>query len=99
MTDVLGDLLAKRRDRAIAAILSCKERELDPLLGTIPGRGAEASVKLRRVVLDQLHDMHQLYVDVIGSFEADQAVAINELWLEKLDAIHEAVVKARARSA
>ncbi len=96
-SDVLTNVLSRRRDRVIATILGVKEREIDPLLVQLNGKGNEASAKLRRVILDQIHDMHQLYLDVVTSLDADDGVVLNELWLDKIDEIHDAVVRARAR--
>lgn len=84
--DQMGKLLAKRRDKAIAVILSCKERECD---GYLP---VEVQARLRKVVLDQLNDLTDLAVDLLGSSDG-KGMIINELFLEKLDAVYEAVVK------
>lgn len=91
MANVLTDVLAKRRDRAIAIILGVKERECDPFLKDSPG-GKIASDKLRKVVLDQMNEMHDLYLDVMKSYDNGEVV-LNEDYLAKLDAIHEAVIK------
>lgn len=82
MSQVVEDILAKRRDRAIAIVLSVKERECDQYLPP------EARSKLRKVVLDQLNDVVELAMDLVSSVEADQ---VNELWFEKLEEIHAAV--------
>lgn len=73
-------LLARRRDRAIAIILSFKERECDPYLPD------EASRKLRKVILDQFNDFATLVNDV-----ADTGVILNQEYLEKLDAIFDSI--------
>lgn len=89
MPDVLADVLARRRDRAIAAILGVKEREADPHLPP------QAAAKLRKVVLDQVNDYHAMVMDVFASLAGAQeeaGVVFNELWLEKLLEIHGAVV-------
>lgn len=84
------EILAKRRDRAIAIILKVKEREIDPLLLTQPG-GAEASRLLRKVILDQLNDFHDMAADVASSGEADGFEFNPAVWERKLDAIFKAV--------
>lgn len=91
MDGVLADVLARRRDRAIGAILGVKEREADPHLPP------DAARKLRKVVLDQLNDYHSMVTDILGSLLAAQeedgaVVVLNGHWLEKIAAIHDAVV-------
>lgn len=88
MTDsAITDLIDRRRDRAIAAILGVKEREADPFLSP------EASRKLRKVVLDQLNDLTSLFGDLVGALSSTQAdgVVLNEFYLEKITEIHDAV--------
>lgn len=82
MQQVLGDILAKRRDRAIAIVLGVKERECDRHLPP------EARTKLRKVVLDQFNDLHDLSMDLIRSLDTGDFV-VNEVYLDKLDAIYE----------
>lgn len=82
MQQVLGDILAKRRDRAIAIVLGVKERECDRHLPQ------EARTKLRKVVLDQFNDLHDLSMDLIRSLDSGDFV-VNEVYLEKLDAIYD----------
>jgi hypothetical protein len=91
MSNVLTDVLAKRRDRAIAIILGVKERECDSILKSTPD-GKAASDKLRKVVLDQMNELHDLYLDVMKSYDTGEVV-LNEDYLAKLDEIHEAVLK------
>lgn len=81
MQQLLGDILAKRRDRAIAIVLGVKERECDRHLPQ------EARSKLRKVVLDQFNDLHDLSMDLIRSLDNGDVV-LNEVYLEKLDAIY-----------
>lgn len=90
-SNLLGELLGKRRDRAIAIILRAKEVECDRHLPP------PASAKLRKVVLDQLNEVTDFALDLLRSYaEAAEApghqVAINELFLQRLVEIHEAVV-------
>lgn len=86
------DILHKRRDRAIAIILKIKEREVDPLLSQNPG-GAQASQRLRKVVLDQLNDFCDMALDVASSGEADHFEFNAAVWETKINAIHEAVTR------
>ena len=86
------DILKKRRDRAIAIILSIKEREVDPLLNQMPG-GSRASGLLRKVVLDQVNDFYDMALDVATSGEADRYEFNAAVWIPKiegrLDDLHE----------
>lgn len=85
MQPLIGDLLAKRRDRAIAIILRVKETECDRDLTV------HASQKLRKVVLDQVNEFYDLVLDVMRSLDNGEVV-LNEDYMAKLDAIHDAVV-------
>lgn len=85
MQQVLTDILAKRRDRAIAIVLGVKERECDRHLPP------EASYKLRKVVLDQFNELHDLATDLIKSLDTN-GIVLNEIYLQKLDEIHNAVM-------
>ena len=89
---LLTDILAKRRDRAIAIVLGFRERECDQYLP------AAVSHKLRKVVLDQLNDYHDLCADLIRSLDTDEVV-LNELFVDKLDAIHESLGQLQAEIA
>lgn len=81
----LRDLLEKRRNRAIAVILGVKERECDGQLN------APSSQKLRKVVLDQLNEFHDLVVDLLDSLDNGDVV-LNEVYLRKIDDVHAVVV-------
>lgn len=70
------DFLGKRRDRAIATILSFKEKECDQYLPQ------EISFELRKVILDQINDVIDLAYDLIND-----DIIINEAFLDKLDEI------------
>ena len=85
MQDVVRDLLAKRRDRVIATILGTKERDCDRYLPR------DVQQRLRKVVLDQVNEYFELCCDVLRSFEGE-GVVVNDLWLQKLDEIHAAVI-------
>lgn len=79
-----SDLLEKRCRRAIAVVLSAKEKDADPWLPD------EVQARLRKVILDQFNDLLTLSVDLLNSLERDSIV--NEIWLERLGDIHAAVV-------
>lgn len=83
---VLADLVDRRRDRAIAAILGLKEREVDQHLPP------EVSRRLRKAVLDELNDFALLIKDLLEPLSMESGVLLNEHWLEKLDEVHRAVV-------
>lgn len=82
-SQLLNDMLFKRKNRAIAIVLGVKERECDPLLNDI------ASAKLRKVVLDQFNDFHDFCLDLLRSLDSSSDVVINEVYLETLDKVHE----------
>jgi hypothetical protein len=79
---LLSEILGKRRDRAIAIILGVKERECDDYLPS------ESRNKLRKVVLDQVNDFHDFCADIVRSLDSGEVV-LNEVYVTKLDAIHE----------
>lgn len=81
----LDSLLARRRDRAIAIILGVKERECDARLSP------EQSGKLRKVVLDQLNEYHDLVADVVRSLDTGDVV-LNDIYLTKIDDIYNQLV-------
>lgn len=85
VSTVLPDMLARRRDRAISIVLNVKERECDSYLPK------EASSRLRKVVLDQLNDLVDFALDVCASLDTGEVV-LNEVYLSKLNDIHDAVV-------
>lgn len=72
--------LGKRRDRAIATLLSFKEREVDPHLPE------DVAIRLRKTILDQFNDVCDLAFDLLA---ADQV--LNEAFLDRLDGIETAV--------
>lgn len=79
MIDRDREFLGKRRDRAIAIILSYKERECDDYL---PER---VSQDLRKVILDQINDIVDLAFDMIN-----YDIVLNDEFLDKLDELLEA---------
>lgn len=90
MNTVLMDMLSRRRDRSIAIVLSIKERDCD---GHLP---RDASAKLRKVVLDQFNELADFAIDVCNSLDTGDVV-LNEVWLGKLDEIHQVVVNGSDR--
>lgn len=86
LLDQIESLLARRRDAAIRSILRTKELEADQYLPV------EVSQRLRKVVLDELNEMHQLCIELVKAHQSP-LVEINQYWLDKLEEIHSAVVK------
>jgi hypothetical protein len=78
MANGIEDILEKRRNRSIALILSFKENECDRYLPD------DVSHKLRKTVLDQVNDLHDLAVDLLRSVD-DGTVILNEEYLKKID--------------
>lgn len=90
------DLLHRRRDRAIAAILGVKERDADPHLPPDVAR------KLRKAVLDQLNDLTAMVEDLLATVGPEDdgeavGVVLNGHWLAKLGEIHDVVVVSNGR--
>jgi hypothetical protein len=81
MQDVITDVIARRRDRAIAVLLGVKEKEVDSYLPP------HVRARLRKVILDQMNDFHSLVVDVMRSLDTGEVV-LNELYMEKIDDLH-----------
>lgn len=84
---LVGDILSRRRDRAIAIVLGVKEREADRHLPP------EARQKLRKVVLDQFNDLTDLARDLLQSYADSVPVVMNEVYLERLDQIYDLLVE------
>jgi hypothetical protein len=76
VSDGLAELLAKRRQRCMAIVLTVKEDEVDTYLPP------EVSRKLRKVVLDQFNDLYTFAVDLIGSDPV-----VNDAYLAKFEQI------------
>ena len=72
--------LGKRRDRAIATLLSFKEQELDEYLPV------DVSIRLRKEILDQINGLIDTALDLLGP-------GMNQLYLDRIDAIYETVVQ------
>lgn len=69
--------LGKRRDRAIAILLSFKEREVDNYL---PGK---VSALLRREILDQINDLVDTAFDLLSADSSGSV--INEEFLDRFN--------------
>jgi hypothetical protein len=85
------EILKKRRDRAIAIVLSIKEREVDPHLNNTDA-GRNASRAMRKVVLDQINEFCDLALDVANSGEAMNFEFNPDVWMRKINDIHHAVM-------
>lgn len=81
MQEPIRKLLTKRKNRAIAIILSTKEERCDEFLPD------DASLALRKVVLDQLNEFYDMCLDVIG--QDDDGFSVNEIWVERLEQIYD----------
>lgn len=81
----LEELLDRRCKRSIAIILGVKEREADFLLPD------DVQRKLRKVIIDQLNDFCALATDIVES--ASRGIVFNELYLKKIDEIHDSVMR------
>lgn len=86
MDEQLKALLAKRRDRTIAILLGYKERECDYYLPQ------EIRTGLRKTILDQINDFYELSLDLLGSVD-DGSVVLNQIYLDKIQKIFEAVME------
>ncbi len=87
MQPELVDLIDRRKRKAIKTILRVKDRVADPHL---PSPAAE---ELRRTVLEEVNDLCDLFVDVIDRV-ADDRWMINGIVLERIEALHAALVDA-----
>lgn len=86
MQSVLNDVLARRRDRVIAILLSFKERECDQYLPR------EVQVKFRKIVLDQLNEFADLSADMMRSLDNGEQT-LNEIFFERLEAKVDSLLK------
>ena len=85
MNQAVGTILERRKNKAIAIVLGVKEREIDSSLSR------PLQDKLRKVVLDQFNEYHELCMDVIKSLDTGE-VTLNEHYLELLSELHAVVV-------
>ncbi len=74
----LKEMLAKRKDRTIAIILSYKEEHYDGFVSDDVAR------EFRKVILDQLNDLYDFSLDLLRSVEHG-SVTINEEYVQRLD--------------
>lgn len=88
MSSNIKDLISKRKDRAIAIILTVKEKECDEYLPE------DVSYALRKAVLDQINSLYDLVLDVMGSLDAD-SVELNQHYLDMLSEVHRALLDDR----
>ncbi len=89
MNTALMQMLEKRRDRSISIVLGTKERECDRYLPK------DAQQKLRKVILDQVNDLVGFAIDVCDSLDTG-GVVLNEIYLAKLDELHDAVMRSQS---
>lgn len=85
MNTAAQSILDRRKNKAIAIVLGVKEREIDSRLPR------ELQDKLRKVVLDQFNEYHEIALDVLRSFDTGE-VALNEHYLDLITELHSAVV-------
>lgn len=90
MQPALDALLEKRKNRSIAIILGVKERYCDRHLPE------DSSLRLRKVILDQLNEMYELMIDIAGSLDTGEVV-LNEEYLGKIDRMLEEISALRSR--
>lgn len=74
------DLIAKRCDRAMAVILTVKEKECDQFLDE------EAKYQLRKVVLDQINELKEFIKDLMDTVNESTVIA-NQLYLERIETL------------
>lgn len=75
----IREMLAKRKDRTIAIILSYKEENYDQFVSE------EVARNFRKVILDQLNDLYDFSLDLLRSVESG-SVTINEEYVSRLNA-------------
>lgn len=82
----LIESLNRRKDRSIAIILGQKERDCD---GYLP---EEVSIRMRKVILDQINDLHDFATDMIRSCESGIP---NREYFDRLESLVEQAVNGR----
>lgn len=85
MNTAATSILDRRKNKAIAIVLGVKEREVDAYLPS----GVQD--KLRKVVLDQFNEYHELVLDVMKSFDTGEVV-LNGHYLDLIEELHSRVV-------
>lgn len=78
-TPALIQLLERRKNKAIRAILGTKER-LYP---------DDDDGMLRKVVLDEINELFEQVEDSISSLQAGQTVMVNQFYLDKLEELQD----------
>jgi len=76
MSAAKSQLIARKRDRAIATLLSFKEDEVDPFIDN------DVSDELRKLVLDLFNDVANIAIDLV-----DESSVINEIFLDRIEEI------------
>lgn len=72
--EAVYELLERQRNKAMAAILACKD-ECDEFLPR------ELRYRLRKTILDQINSLAQFNADILRAMDDDTAI-INEQWLQ-----------------
>lgn len=85
MEEQVEAMLAQKRNRAIAIIMSVKEDQCDQYLPD------EARASLRKVVLDQINGLHNMAIELMKS--SGPGVHLNQFYLDKIDVIYDNVVE------
>lgn len=67
-------IVARRRDRCIASILSFKEDEIDQSIDP------HIAAQFRKLILDSINDVCSLAIDLL-----DESVLLNEIVVDKID--------------
>ncbi len=76
MSEGKSRMIAKKRDRAIATLLSFKEEEIDDFIDE------DISQELRKLILDLFNDVANIAIELI-----DESSVINEIFLDRIDEI------------
>lgn len=85
MNQAAASILKTRMNKAIAIVLGVKEREIDSYLPQ------DVRDKLRKVVLDQFNEYHELCLDVMRSLDTGDVV-LNQEYLDMIAELHSTVV-------
>ena len=74
-----ADVIDRRKDRVIAILLGMKEREVDHLVPS------STSLKLRKIILDQMNDFSDFVIDIVKSLEDGSGSVLNEHYFLRLE--------------
>lgn len=85
---IITDTVEDRKNKVIARLLYVKERYADPHLPD------DASDRLRKTILGQLNEFSDYVLELFKTIDSDDVI-INELYLNKLDEMHESVSEIR----